>query len=102
MNSTLVRDNTGLVRINYMFTGLRCIELCLEQFEDFNGFRVTMRPPANPCKLGIYLQTNLSEYEHFIGHLLDTGSETPQEWVDYEIPVRLMVHNLIKSKMIQA
>ena len=37
-----------------------------------------------------------------MGHLLDTGSETPHQWVNYEIPVRLMVHNLIKSKMVQA
>ena len=68
-------------------------------YDNFNGFRITMRRPAYPVKFGIYLMTNLREYEHFVGHILDTG-ENSQEFIEYEIPLRLMVHNLITARLV--
>lgn len=31
-----------------------------------------MRKPQYPLKVGIYVQTMFREYEHFIGHIVDT------------------------------
>ena len=86
-----------------MFSGWSCINLITKEFDYFNGFRITMRRPEYPCKFGVYLATNLKEYEHFVAHLVDVaptveGEEAP--FVEYEIPVRLMVHNVIRSRII--
>jgi len=72
MKSNFKPDNTGLVKINYMFCGFRCINLIQKNFEYFNGFRVVMRRPTHPMKLGVYIQTSLREYEHFVAHIVDT------------------------------
>ena len=40
-------------------------------FEFFNGFRITMEQPNYPVKFGLYLETGLKEYEHFVAHILD-------------------------------
>jgi len=44
-----------------------------------------MKKPVYPCKFGVYLETNFSEYEHFVGYLLDTevpeeGEQADDEW----------------------
>ena len=65
-------ENSGLMPIDYMFGGFQCINLVTKDFDYFNGFRITMRRPEYPCKFGIYLSTNLKEYEHFVAHLVDT------------------------------
>jgi hypothetical protein len=89
--------------IDYMFGGFSSINLVTKDFDYFNGFRITMRQPEYPCKLGVFLSTNLKEYEHFVAHLVDVappveGQEAP--FVEYEIPLRLMVHNVIRSRLI--
>ena len=76
MNCNFKRDQTGLVQIPYMFCGFQCINLAKVTYEHFNGFRIRMEKPKHPCKFGVYIQTNLKEYEHFVGHIVDT---TPQE-----------------------
>ena len=62
-----------------------------------------MRRPTYPCKFGAHINTAVSEYEHFVGHLLDVvpqGSPEAHEWVEYEIPISLMVNNFVKSSLI--
>ena len=60
-----------------------------------------MRRPNFPCKFGIHINTSLKEYEHFVGHLLDTGNDDG-EWVEYEIPIQNMVNNRIRSSLIHS
>lgn len=69
------------------------MNLVRQQFDFFNGFRVTMRPPSVPCKFGVYINTAINEYEHFVGHLVDTETERKSDWVQYEVPLNLMVNN---------
>lgn len=89
-----------------MFSGFECLNLVKQQFDYFNGFRITMRKPAYPCKFGVHINTAIKEYEHFVGHLLDTSTTTgdansqSNEWVEYELPLNLMVNNQIKSSLI--
>ena len=75
------KDRSGLLHIDYMFSGLECLSLVKSHFDYYNGFRITMRPPVYPCKLGVHVNTSIREFEHFIGHLVDTNSEQPKEWV---------------------
>lgn len=84
-----------------MFSGFQCIDLIRKQFDYYNGFRILMRKPTYPCKLGVHVCTNLNEYEYFVGHLIDIdSSDNPEAWVEYEIPISLMVNNYIKSSLI--
>jgi hypothetical protein len=101
MKSQFVVEKSGLVPIDHMFSGFKCMNIVKHNYDYFNGFRITMRRPIYPCKFGIYMQTNLKEYEHYVGHILDTGPSSP-EFVEYEIPVKLMVHDLITAKLVQA
>lgn len=55
MKSAFKPDTTGLVKIDYQFCGFRCINLIQKNFEYFNGFRVLMRQPQHPVKLGVYI-----------------------------------------------
>ena len=62
-----------------------------------------MRQPCYPCKFGVHINTAISEYEHFIGHLVDTEPDSSllsSEWREYEIPLNLMVNSQIKSSLI--
>lgn len=67
-----------------------------------------MRRPAYPCKFGVHVNTAIKEYEHFVGHLVDTPAPTGDEqlatesgdWIQYELPLNLMVNNQIKSSLI--
>ena len=34
-----------------------------------------MEKPSYPIKFGAHLQTNLKEYEHYVGHLVDVEPE---------------------------
>ena len=66
-----------------------------------------MRQPSHSCKFGVHLNTGIREYEHFVAHLVDTTPETintdkPQEWVEYEIPIWLMVNNYIQSSLVHS
>ena len=69
-----------------------------KSYDLFNGFRVVMRRPQHPVKLGVYIETSLKEYEHFVAHIVDTG--TDEEWVSYEIPINLMINNNIQNSMV--
>ena len=103
MKSKFKPDTTGLLQIDYMFCGFRCINLMQKNFEYFNGFRVVMRRPQHPVKLGVYLETSLKEYEHFVAHIVDTTKPLDplsEEWVSYEIPINLMVNNNIQNKLV--
>ena len=59
-----------------------------------------MRKPSFPCKLGVHINTGISEFEHFVGHLADIDDSSNKDWVSYEIPISLMVNNYIKSSLI--
>jgi hypothetical protein len=84
-----------LVPVDYLFSGFRCLNLVKQNFEHFNGFRITLIRPRYPLKFGVYLKTSLKEYEHFVAHIVDTGAGS--ETVSYEIPVSLMVNDNIKN-----
>ena len=63
-----------------------------------------MKQPSYPVRFGGYFNTNLRENEHFIGHLLDTRGESDGvsgDWVQYEIPIPLMINNAVNSRMIR-
>ena len=45
LQSTFVKDDTGLVKIDYQFCGFRCVNLVQKNYDYFNGFRITMRQP---------------------------------------------------------
>ena len=75
IEAKLKKDRTGLVPINYMFSGFECINLVQQTFDWYNGFRITMRRPTYPCKFGVYILTSFSnEVEHFCGHIVDVTS----------------------------
>ena len=96
-------DRSGLVPINYMYCGFTCLSLVRQQFDVYNGFRITMRKPRYPCKFGVHLNTAIREFEHFVGHLVDTDPSAEEgEWVEYEIPINRMVNSQIKSSFIHA
>lgn len=71
MISKLEADPSGLTPIQQVYSGFSCLNLVKKEFEFFNGFRVTMEQPTYPVKFGVYLESNLKEYEHFVGHILD-------------------------------
>lgn len=102
MNSQFKTDMSGLLPIDYVFSGFRCINLVQKSYEYFNGFRIVMIKPKYPVKFGVYIQTNLKEYEHFVGHIVDVAgpSEPQSEWVSYEIPISLMINNNIEGRMV--
>ena len=101
MKAVLKQDRSGLLPIDYMFCGFHCTDLVRKEFNYFNGIRVLMRKPTHPCKIGVYINTALSEYEYFVGHVVDIDpSPDPLAWVEYEIPINLMINNYIKSSHI--
>ena len=100
IEAKLKKDRSGLLPIDYMFSGFQCLNLVRKNFEFFNGFRITMRKPSFPCKLGVHINTGISEFEHFVGHLADIDDSSNKDWVSYEIPISLMVNNYIKSSLI--
>ena len=61
-----------------------------------------MIKPKYLVKFGVYIQTNLKEFEHFVGHIVDIAdpTESQSEWVSYEIPISLMINNNIEGKMV--
>lgn len=61
-----VRERNNLLPIDYMFFGFRSLSLFQASFQYFNGLRIVMKPPSYPCKLGIYVQVSLKEYEHYV------------------------------------
>jgi hypothetical protein len=61
-----------------------------------------MIKPKYPVKFGVFIQTNLKEYEHFVGHIVDVaGPADSPEWVSYELPLNLMINNNIEGRMVQ-
>ena len=36
-------------------------------------FKLVMIKPQYPVKFGVYIQTSLKEYEHFVGHIVDVA-----------------------------
>lgn len=66
------------------------MHLFKKEFYLYNGLRVTMRPPSYPVKLGLHIKVNFgSEYELFVGSLLDTSNRS-DDFVQYEIPIGLL------------
>ena len=65
MRGKHVRERNNLLPIDYMFFGFRSLSLLQGTFMYFNGLRITMKPPSYPCKLGIYVQVSVKEYEHY-------------------------------------
>ena len=50
-----------------MFSGLAHNYLMKQEYDDFNGIRVTMRPPMHPCKLGVHLKVSIgNDHELFV------------------------------------
>ena len=73
-----------------LFGGFKHMHLFKKEFYLYNGLRVTMRPPSYPIKLGLHIKVNFgSEYELFVGSLLDTGNRS-DDFVQYEIPIGLL------------
>lgn len=60
-----MRERDNLVPLDYMFFGFKSVSLFQTNFMYFNGIRIVMKPPMHPCKLGLYLNVNLKEYEHY-------------------------------------
>ena len=61
-----------------------------------------MVQPIYPVKFGVYLETSLREYEHFVAHILDVApSPENRRLITYEVPLGLMVHNRIENKLVQ-
>ena len=88
-----------------MFSGFQCLNLVQRNFDWFNGFRITMRRPEHPCKFGVHINTSVAEYEHFVGHLVDlvateTDASSKESWVEYELPLSLMVNSKIQSSLV--
>ena len=79
----------------------------LQQFENWNGLKLTMRRPIYPCKVGLYLKTGMNDYDHYVGHILDVDTrprkEIPGEepFVEYEIPIEMMVHDSITNQLVK-
>lgn len=48
-------------------------------------------------KFGIYFNTMFNEYEHYIGHLVDTSPTPAPGWQVYEIPINLMINSRVDS-----
>lgn len=74
IEARLKKDRSGLVPIDYMFSGFKCHHLVKKDYDWFNGFRITMRRPPLACKFGAYIVTSFSEVEHYSGHIVDVKS----------------------------
>ena len=48
-----------------MFFGFKSLSLFQSNFLYFNGLRIVMKPPSHPSKLGVYIEVNVKEYEHY-------------------------------------
>jgi hypothetical protein len=48
-----------------MFFGFKSLSLFQGNFLYFNGLRIVMKPPSHPSKLGVYIEVNVKEYEHY-------------------------------------
>ena len=59
-----------------MFCGFQNLYLVKNEFDNYNGIRVRMRPPMYPCKIGLHIKVSIgNEHELFMGHILDTNNE---------------------------
>ena len=45
--------------------GFKSLSLFQSNFLYFNGLRIIMKPPTHPSKLGVYIEVNVKEYEHY-------------------------------------
>jgi len=101
MKGQLRRERSDLLPIDYMFAGFKCQDLVQHKFTYFNGFRVTMRPPALPCRFGIVIEHSLRNFDYFQAHIIDTNNQEKESFISYEIPVRLMVNAKVNSRMVK-
>jgi xylose isomerase len=84
-----------------MFCGFENVYLLKKEFDIFNGIRVTMKPPAYPCKFGLHIKVGMgNEYELFLGHIMDTNNAEPDKWQTYELPLTLMHNDMVMSKVL--
>ena len=65
IKSKLVKERNDLLPIDYLFSGFKSTHLAKYEYNDFNGVRITMRPPAHPVKLGIIFIVSFREAEKF-------------------------------------
>ena len=70
------KERNNLLPIDYLFLGFKSTSLFQSSFLYFNGLRILMKPPMHPCKLGLHIEVNFKEYEHYVGHLLDNTRPT--------------------------
>jgi hypothetical protein len=82
VSAKFIRDRQGLQLMNnVMYCGFQNLYLVKQEFDGFNGLRVTMKPPQYPCKFGLHIKVSIgNEYEQFVGHILDTSSLNKSEW----------------------
>ncbi|CDW79505.1 UNKNOWN [Stylonychia lemnae] len=80
---------------------IQTIQMANTQFDNFNGIRITMRPPSHPAKLGLYINVSFREYEHYIGHLLDIQNPRSDLFQQYEIPLSLLTNANVRDKVLQ-
>lgn len=86
---------------NILFSGFQNLYLIKQEFDHFNGMRITMRPPMHPCKVGIHLRVSIgNEHEHFVGHIMDTNNPNPGEFQSYELPISLFHQDFVLSKIL--
>ena len=66
LRGRLRKEPHNLTQVDHMFVGFKCLDLIKQSFENFNGVRITMKPPAHPCKVGLHVQTSFKEFELFV------------------------------------
>ena len=65
MQSHFIRERESLhLQNDVMFSGWENNYLLKQEFDMFNGMRITMRPPPYPCKVGLHIKMSIgNEYE---------------------------------------
>jgi hypothetical protein len=102
VKAKFIRERTGLqLPTNILFCGFQNIYLIKQEFDHYNGIRITMRPPKHPCKVGIHLKVSIAnEHELFVGHIMDTNNPNPSEFQKYELPISLLHQDFVMSKIL--
>eukprot|EP00347_Sterkiella_histriomuscorum_P022452 403338435 len=97
----LQRESSNLLRIDYMFLGFKQFQMITSKYDYYNGVRIVMKPPMQPAKLGLVIQSTFREFEHYSGFLLDNNNPNPNQYQSYEIPINLMTNHNIRDRIMQ-
>ena len=102
VRTKFVRENLGFeLPDKLLFCGFQNNYMVKQEYDGFNGLKITMRPPPYPCKVGLHVRVSIgNEHEEYVGHILDTQSESPDKWQDYELPLSLLHQDQIMSKVV--